>query len=422
MDGRSAGRKPMQPAPPRGPPPGVAKGKGKGGGYVVYDAYPPPHMMHGAPPAMMHAQPPAVNMEQVLSTFHDKVGNSVWECVQEVSEMMEGVDQDKKKCKQITKYMYTSASKKELMELPWQELCAEFVKGMWGSYASSCGELEWFYHIDLVPALTAGALVLLPAAGWRIPPNQVMDIMSLEFESNLDRKTLEKALWEMVENLYGDDEKVRTKMYRALSNSYDPALKAALADPHPMEDIQRVELFTSRWMDDATCRAWGGLQDQAQEVLNEESLVEMFDHLLRPFGDDHPFSAIPRVLTEGIGAPPRGWDFIPEAVQNLFAQWSEQENAPKKRKKKGGGDGDEVDGAEEESQPFTPAKKPRRAPLKKAAEGHAGCTSEADCAGSPEDDLVQHILEDGPGDIYCCTCWNSFKERNPDLEGVPVDD
>merc|ERR1711870_174431 len=117
-------------------------------------------------------------------------------------------------------------------------------------------------------------------------------------------------------------------------------------------------------------------------------------------------------------------DFIPEAVQNLFAQWEKNESAPRKRKKKGGGgDGgeEEVDGAEETFNAFTPvAKKPKSA--KKIATGNPSCTSEADCAGSPEDELVQHILEDGPGDIYCCTCWNSFKERNPDLEGIPVED
>merc|ERR1712062_258647 len=122
-------------------------------------------------------------------------------------------------------------------------------------------------------------------------------------------------------------------MYRALSNSYEPALKAALADPAPLEEIHRVELFISKWMDDATVRAWGGLADQATEILNEESLVEMYDFLLRPFGDEHPFSAIPRVLTEGIGAPPRGWDFIPEAVQNLFAQWEKKVRQESERRK-----------------------------------------------------------------------------------------
>jgi len=351
------------------------------------------------------------------------VNNSVWEAVQDIMHLAEEGSDAGKLTKRIVKYMYSSASKSELMGLPWDELCAEFVKGMWHSYSSSCGELEWFYHIDLVAALTAGALVLLPAAGWRIPPHQVFETMSREFESNLDRKTLEKALWEMVENLYGDDEKTRTKMYRALSNSYDAALKSALADPAPREEIQRVEVFLEKWMDDATCRAWGGLGDQAQEVLNTESLVEMFDHLLRPFGDEHPFSAIPRVLYENIGAPPRGWDFIPEAVQQLFERWEQQENAPRKPKKRkgGGGDGDGDGDEEEEDVPLPPVRKPRKK-ARAASVGHPGCTSEADCAGSPEDGLVQHVLEDGPGDIYCEVCWNSFKERNPDLEGVPVED
>merc|ERR1719263_2147086 len=128
---------------------------------------------------------------------------------------------------------------------------------MFHGYSAACGEAEWFFQIDLVPALTAAAMVLLPAIGWRVPPSQVFETINTEFTLSIDRITLERAMWEMVESLFGDDEKARTKVFRAISNSYNNALQAALADPTPMEELSRVEVFTKAWIDDTACRAWG---------------------------------------------------------------------------------------------------------------------------------------------------------------------
>jgi hypothetical protein len=257
----------------------------------------------------------------------------------------------------------------------------------------------------------------------------VFEAIQNQFQSSLDRMTLDKAIWEMVESVFGDDDKARAKVNHAISRSYDPALKVALADPTPMEPLHRVEIFTKHWIDDAACRSWGGLQDQAETLLSNETLVEMFDHLLQPFGDDHPFSAIPRELTEEIGPPPRGWDFIPQVVEQLFENWNNPgapSKSSKKRKKKGGGGGED----EEEYVPLDesaglsapPIMKAKKAKKQSHCAGHPQCTSGPDCAGGPEEGLVQHILEDGPGDTYCEVCWNSFKQRNPELEGIPVDD
>ena len=48
--------------------------------------------------------------------------------------------------------------------------------------------------------------------------------------------------------------------------------------------------------------------------------------------------------------------------------------------------------------------------------------SAEDCIGCAEDGLVQHILEKGPGDWYCESCWRSFKNQKEDLEGLPVEE
>mmetsp|Transcript_38798 Transcript_38798/g.88192 ORF Transcript_38798/g.88192 Transcript_38798/m.88192 type:complete len:135 (-) Transcript_38798:143-547(-) len=51
-------------------------------------------------------------------------------------------------------------------------------------------------------------------------------------------------------------------------------------------------------------------------------------------------------------------------------------------------------------------------------EHHPDCTSVEDCLGQPGDRLVRHMISDGQGDIYCETCWASFLQSNPQLEGV----
>lgn len=378
-------------------------------------------------------------MDQILQRAHDAISSSVWEAVQDIAHL-ETTWSEADLAKRVVKYMYKSVSNPELLSVPWDEMCQQLVKGMFHSYSAACGQAEWFFQIDLAPALSAAAMVLLPAVGWRVPPHEVFETINREYNLSLDRITLDRAMKEMVESLFGDDEKACTKVFRAISRAYDPALQTALADPTPMEDISRVEVFTKAWIDDTACRAWGGLGDNAESMLTEETLVDMFDHLLQPFGDEHPFSAIPRMLTENIGAPPCGWDFIPEVVQGLFPSWNNPEDvsrATKRRKKKGGDDPSydalmaaadpEADPVEEAPSPKKPAYKkanPRKAQkeIMSSGMGHPDCTSGPDCAGTPEDGMMRHVLEDGPGDVYCETCWNSFTQRNPELEGVPVED
>ena len=50
-------------------------------------------------------------------------------------------------------------------------------------------------------------------------------------------------------------------------------------------------------------------------------------------------------------------------------------------------------------------------------EGHPECTSQEDCRGSAADEIIRHILDGKPRDIYCRTCWDSFLTQNPYLQG-----
>ena len=427
---KGGGKSPWAPQPARVPHGG---GKGRHGGKMMYA--PPPNQPYQAP------APVRVDMDQVLTQMHEVIHKSVWEAVQEIMEM----EKDRTEAdltKRITKYMYKACSDESLLALEWDQMCKTLVKNMFHGYSAACGSAEWFQTINLATALSSAAMVLLPVTGWQVPRDQVFELISVEYHTHLDKITLNKAVWEMCENLFGDDEKVKSKVFGAITRAFDPALARVLNDPTPQADIKRIEAFVKFWIEDSTCRAWGGLHDQAEETLTNESVVQMFDHLLQPFGDQHPFSAIPRVLSEDIGAPPPGWDYLPQVIEQLFENWANAENAPprKRKKKGGGGDGEDYnpedmpeDMADEEPE-AKPAKKKvankkvkqeKFSAFKKAkieTDGHPECTSGEDCAGTPENNLVRHVLEEGPGDLYCEVCWKSFTDRNPDLEGIPVEE
>lgn len=62
--------------------------------------------------------------------------------------------------------------------------------------------------------------------------------------------------------------------------------------------------------------------------MNPESVVMLFQELLAPFGEEHPFSCVPGVLSQSIGRPPRDWEFLQEAVGEFFLNWNSAGTEP----------------------------------------------------------------------------------------------
>merc|ERR1719221_814462 len=98
-------------------------------------------------------------------------------------------------------------------------------------------------------------------------------------------------------------------------------------------------------------RAWQAI-DNSERIVTHDSVVQLFQNLLAPFGEEHPFSCIPAALTLNIGRPPSDWPFIRQNANKLFANWGQQANgggisagrAPAERRRRhqqtnGGGSG-----------------------------------------------------------------------------------
>mmetsp|Transcript_27090 Transcript_27090/g.59011 ORF Transcript_27090/g.59011 Transcript_27090/m.59011 type:complete len:118 (+) Transcript_27090:3-356(+) len=57
------------------------------------------------------------------------------------------------------------------------------------------------------------------------------------------------------------------------------------------------------------------------DVLTLEAVVRLFQNLVAPYGEDHPFSCVPALLTQKIGRPPRSWPFLRRVAKQLLRSW-----------------------------------------------------------------------------------------------------
>merc|ERR1740120_384757 len=185
-------------------------------------------------------------------------------------------------------------------------------------FSHSCNESEWYYEIDLA----------------------VEDIVRVEYDDAVERCMLEKTMWDAAAAMFTDD-KVRSKVWKCLSAAYWPALDEALASSMtrahlqrpPQEDLRHVEEFMRAWIHDSMGRAWSALPSMnadGDSVLTEDLMCELFQRLLVPLGEEHPFSCVSSDLTSRIGRPPRDWKFIRQAVRS----WSQGRGHGRKRKRK----------------------------------------------------------------------------------------
>eukprot|EP00437_Effrenium_voratum_P019158 CAMPEP_0181459468 /NCGR_PEP_ID=MMETSP1110-20121109/32841_1 /TAXON_ID=174948 /ORGANISM="Symbiodinium sp., Strain CCMP421" /LENGTH=423 /DNA_ID=CAMNT_0023583989 /DNA_START=37 /DNA_END=1308 /DNA_ORIENTATION=- len=402
------------------------------------------------------ARPPRrqVSYEQILERVHSNLYSIVAEAVDDCK-----VEEDKwgssEMVKRIVGYIYKAAKAVEVNK-PWQEVAKALVNSAMGSYESACGERPWFYQMALGNAFTSAVWELMQTRG---KPNvhfqDVQDFVVREFESNLDRSLLSKAVWDATEATFSDPTVVG-KVFRAVKNTYQPIFEEMLNDTRPVEEARKVELFTKKWMEASMQRAWSSIDpDQADTILSAQKIQQLFQNLIAPFGEGHDYTCIPVALVENIGRPPRNWRFLRQTVSKMLEDWKQAHATPqpaKRRKKAAQQPDEEMEGEElekeqeelgevvngknglakeeEEEALYEEDAELQDALVKDEEEelggagadapaemGHPECTSDGDCLGNPESSLVRHIIEGDDGDVYCEVCWASFLAHNEELEG-----
>eukprot|EP00930_Biecheleria_cincta_P082537 TRINITY_DN72254_c0_g1_i1.p1 TRINITY_DN72254_c0_g1~~TRINITY_DN72254_c0_g1_i1.p1 ORF type:complete len:495 (-),score=102.59 TRINITY_DN72254_c0_g1_i1:75-1559(-) len=266
-------------------------------------------------------QGPAQDRDVVLERAHNAMSNSVWKATQKVARMEKEWDH-KEFAKRITKYIYKAASAPELMNLPWDQAAPQFVESAMSGYSAACGDRQWFFDLDLAPTFSAAFWEIFTGTGQRAPWPEVEAALNGKYEELMDACLLEKAIWDSA-GLLIKEEPLRNKLYRALKNSHETAYKEAINDPRPMADLERVEIFCRAWIETSMGKAWSALET-AGDLMTLDNLVWLFQDLVAPFGEEHPFSCVPAALTLSIGRPPRDWPFLTSAIGQFLADWHGQ--------------------------------------------------------------------------------------------------
>jgi len=414
--------------------------------------------------------------EQQLGKMHDVISQTATVAVAEIAHL----ETDKSEgdlIKRIVKSAYKAASGPKLLQMPREAAIQELVTRMMQGYSAAFGEAPWFFSINLPPVLCAAAWEILAANGL-LDGNiyELQDQVAFEYDVHLDRILMDRAMWEVARTVFGD-ESTQNKIFQAISRSYWPAVDEVLGNLvtdeqeygwlTPDRELQSVQAFASKWINDAMCRAWVSI-DGAERILTRDTVLQLFQSLVVPWGPEDLYTCIPGALTETIGRPPPDWPFLVQAIEELFSKWSGGgHNGAHKKRKNATPWWPETPEQKRSRSPRSPKQKrlrqavalqmgtisinPRgKAPAKfrgfakeekleeangddgaEAAEagddaegeggGHPLCTSDEDCIGNPDCKLVQHILRGKPGDMYCQECWDSFSMRNASLQGVPVD-
>jgi len=340
--------------------------------------------------------------------------------------------------KRIVRYISKAASSTDLYAMPWEQGTRALIETAMQGYSAACQDKDWFFEIELAPAFGVAAWEIVRAKGRpNIPYPKLQALVLQEYEESLDGVLLTRALIDGTHQTF-QNEAVSKKVYNALQKTYQPALDEVLADQTVSDDLQRVERFTRKWVEDSMQRAWAAIDGGA--TMNEEKVTQLFRNLVAPYGDKHPFSCIPGVLTERIGRPPREWQFIGQMVKELFEAWQQgisTTKAAKRRKTESWQEWEYWNGGAPavtnthdswaatnngahmvppDSRDAVEVERPSAEP-----EGHPECTSEEDCIGKPSHRLVRHMLGSDPGDLYCEVCWDSFMGQNPRLEGMLIE-
>ena len=248
---------------------------------------------------------------------------------------------------------YKAAQAPELLAMPWEQAARQFVDRAMQGYSTAYSERPWFFELELGQTVCAGLWELLRSS--RADPcrnSQAMErVVIARYESSMDTLILEKAMWDATMATF-PDQAVGPKVYKALLRVRAAALEKAmpagardckagrggkgrmLSDRMRQEALEKVENFLKEWMESAMSRAWQAV-DHSDSLITEVSVLRLFQSLVAPFGEDHPFSCVPADLTEAIGRPPHDWPFLRKAVRAMFASWRRVAPGNPKRRKKG---------------------------------------------------------------------------------------
>ena len=230
----------------------------------------------------------------------------------------------------IVGYIY-KAVRKEL-PLSSREAIQNMVDSAMQSFSGACQDKPWFSEINLVHAFVGVIMVVEKQEGHSHGEIQEIEsLVRIQHDNYKERILLNRALWASVEATF-KDHNVAVKVYHALNKTWDSVFEESMAEIQWLEesisvpDMTRMQKFIKRWMQKSMWRC-------SDYVANSENVTLLFENCVRPFGNDHPFSCIPKILYSRCGdLPPKNWSYIRDEAKNMFDQWEQMHDQWERKK------------------------------------------------------------------------------------------
>eukprot|EP00930_Biecheleria_cincta_P014170 TRINITY_DN1229_c0_g1_i2.p1 TRINITY_DN1229_c0_g1~~TRINITY_DN1229_c0_g1_i2.p1 ORF type:complete len:925 (+),score=142.08 TRINITY_DN1229_c0_g1_i2:65-2776(+) len=282
----------------------------------------------------------APSPDEVANQVHSALTEAIREAVEPVAHLEESWS-PQELGKRIVRYLYKGFKAEDFTSLSWSEAVRKFVQKSTIDYTRVCSDKPWFQELDVAPALASASWCLASACkGWPRPPQlqEVHDAATEWHQVALNKLQVDKVLWETIQSIFPLEEKSQTKLWNGLSKSYEPAYEAARLKGGEEGVLERAERFVHEWVFESLGRAWNGVKD-ADEVLNENALVEFFQCLVAPH--DLSFSCMPLPLV--VERSSDEWtSFLHQSVQAWFQKF-QNPAPPTGKKKRGKASKDDVD-------------------------------------------------------------------------------
>lgn len=261
-----------------------------------------------------------ISHQQALANAHDALYNAIWQATLPIASM-DTEWSHSEMTKRIVKTLYKAAQPVELLSQPWDQAAQQIQENAIHNFASSCGEKPWFFEVDLAPAVCALAWETIQASTFRPRPDfeELEKVCTGQYEDLMDVLLMEKAIWAATSAVLGEAVPVN-KISKILLSTHQGAFNLVMSYSKPATDSEKVELFMQCWLNHSMERIGWSLNSAA--ICTQEIVESLFQALVAPFGEKHPFSCVPAALTRRIGRPPSEWPFLREAVKVLFETWA----------------------------------------------------------------------------------------------------
>eukprot|EP00928_Gymnodinium_smaydae_P044589 TRINITY_DN29733_c0_g1_i2.p2 TRINITY_DN29733_c0_g1~~TRINITY_DN29733_c0_g1_i2.p2 ORF type:complete len:413 (-),score=85.14 TRINITY_DN29733_c0_g1_i2:6-1244(-) len=268
------------------------------------------------PEAVPQQRRPPTHRDDAIARAQQALFSGVWEAAQPVLELTAERSGDVL-AKRVTKYLNKALHAPELLSLPWREAAELYVENAMSSFSSACSDQPWFFELDLAGVLGAGVWELLKAntsltrCGWKA----IERVATQRYEAVMDDVLLKRAMWDSIKAVLVDDP-LCNKVFKFLQIAREAALARALEEgaSRSLRPAERVELFVREWVRGCVHRCVQSLSF----LVKEEEMLSLFQNLMAPFGEDHPFSCVPMALTQRIGRPPHDWGPLRRSLRDAF--------------------------------------------------------------------------------------------------------